>query len=148
MPNTPSSPLPPGSPGEPTSGCKDCDVHPERLCDAYPNCPRGEAEVEFAKRISTPRGIITPHGIMEIIPATPFRPDLLEPMSDEERREATQRYILEKYAKTMREQTLEPGDIDPTDIEGASVKSIAHYYDRMISRRTDGSDPLVQEPKD
>jgi hypothetical protein len=85
---------------------------------------------------------------MEIIPATPFRPDLLEPLSDEERREATQRYIQARY-----------GSESPTSIQAKIIEQIVTEevdrklatgpnYTAMIKRKTDGSDPLVQEPKD
>ncbi len=118
MPNTPSSP-------EPTSGCKDCDVHVNGLCDAYPDCGRGRAEEAFVTLITAAGSIVTPHGIMQLIPPTPFRPDLLEIPSEEERRKAAQRYIQERYGKVMR-----------------------GNFTSMISRETGGSDPLVPEPKD
>jgi hypothetical protein len=132
----------------PTSGCADCDVHPNGLCDAYPNCGRGRAEEDFVKRLTAPGGILKPHGIMQIIPATPFRPDLLEPLSDEEQREAAQRYIQARYGgeslTSIQAKIIEQIVTEEVDRKLATGPN----YTAMIKRKTDGSDPLVQEPKD
>ena len=43
------------------------------------------------------------------------------------------------------------GKITPTEVQAEIIKDIevraAGVYDRMVHRKTDGSDPLVQEPK-
>jgi hypothetical protein len=68
-------------------------------------------------------GFYTEHGgFMQLISPGPM-PEPNE-LSDEERREAMQRYIEARYGKIMR-----------------------GNYTSMVHRATDGSDPLVQEPK-
>lgn len=66
--------------------------------------------------------IITPHGIMQLIPPGPI-PEPRE-LSPDEQREAAQRYMQARYGK-----------------------AIQHNYTDMVHRNQDGSDPLVQEPK-
>ncbi len=65
--------------------------------------------------------IATENGFWQILPPQPL-PDPVE-LTDEERREATQRYIEARYGKVIR-----------------------GNYTSMVHRETDGSDPLVEEP--
>ena len=120
--------------------------------------------------------LITPHGMWQMLPPLPV-PEPRE-LSDEERLEAARRYIERKYSKVMRGNYTSMVQHNPegsSEMDASTCISCRgprsdsprpgchrndfHYdflgqqptareYKAMVSRVTDGSDPLVQEPKD
>jgi len=100
-------------------------------------------------------GFYTKHGgFMQILPPQPL-PDPVE-LTDEERREAAQRYIEAKYANQtdmyqieLKMPTRQSDDkaIDQAAAYGTEIhQQIEKHYTDMVHRNSDGSDPLVEEP--
>ena len=72
----------------------------------------------------------------------------LAEVTPEEQLEAAQHYMKEMYSAKMRERMI-TGEITPVEAQAEVIENITSgIYDKMISRETDGSDPLVQEPKE
>lgn len=81
------------------------------------------------------RHIVTKDGaFMELI-QTKFKAPEERDIPVEEQQTAAYRYMLARYTD---------GEFTPTE---AQAKVIEHIYNKMVSRETDGPDPLVQEPK-
>lgn len=83
-----------------------------------------------------------PQGLWQILPPQPMP----EPhgLDSDEQREAVQQYIESKYGFSL------------TDAQAEIIKHVMKNYETkargnytsMVHRETDGSDPLIQEPKD
>jgi hypothetical protein len=104
------------------------DMQEQAFADWYiPGGDLTDEEREYLSHLAEPDDgpqwrFATEYGFMELIPPGPVpEPRELDP---DEQREAAQRYIENRYGKTM---------------QGGN-------YTSMVHRKTDGPDPLVQEP--